>query len=186
MLVEISQIDLLKKQDRYAQKEVYHITLPYFRAIVRRYLRDNTYTKDVLQEGYLKVFSSVKNFDSSQATFRTWAAKIFINFCLNYNDRVVLGKYEELSEDKGIPEIEIKQDINHLTQFTLIKLLKKMPIDYYDVFNMYIVEGYSHQEIGEYLGITESLSRKRLSRGRTWLKKRFKNDDLDVKVFKTN
>ncbi|MEL7221473.1 MAG: sigma-70 family RNA polymerase sigma factor [Bacteroidota bacterium] len=62
--------------------------------------------------------------------------------------------------------------LNQLSNADLLKWLKKMPKSYYDVFNLYIVDGFSHAEIANLLQIEEAVSRKRLSRGRAWLKAR--------------
>jgi len=157
-------------QERAAQKELYQLLLPYLRGIANRYLRDTSYEKDALQESYLKIFKSIDQYDFDLAPLPVWAGRITINQCINYNKRVI-----------GIPNEELKVEqheassrpavLEKWSNENMLYILKQMPIGYYEVFNLFVIDGYSHEEIADLLGISEVLSRKRLSRSRTWLKK---------------
>lgn len=154
--------------DQRAQKELYFRMLPYLSAICVRYLRNTSYEKDVLQESFVKIFKNIEKFDSKKASFRTWAAKIVINTCINSNNRVQIKNTDEF-------DLTIHEKVEHpvvsenFTDDRLLRILKKMPKHYFEVFNLFIIEGYKHKEISEMLNISEDVSRKRLSKGRKWL-----------------
>lgn len=159
-------------QNRRAQKQLYILLLPYLRAIANRYLKDTSYVKDVLQESFYKIFKNIKKFDNSKGDIKTWSTRIVINTAYNYNERVIGNSIEEFDIDEHniICFPELAKDIS---TDALMTLLKQMPIGYYEVFNLFIIDGYSHDEIAEILKINESLSRKRMSRARAWIKKTF-------------
>ena len=159
-------------QDRIAQKQLYELLLPYLRAVANRYLRDTSYIKDVLQTSFVKVFQNLEKYDPDKAPLNKWAAKIVVNSCFNYNDRVIGIPKEEFNVDQHelVDKPEIIQD---LSDEYLLFILKQMPKGYFEVFNLFVIDGYKHDEIAKMLKITEVLSRKRLSRAKAWLKKTF-------------
>jgi len=157
--------------NRNAQKQLYELLLPYLRAVARRYLRDQSYIKDVLQESFVKVFREINQYDFEKATIKQWAAKITINTCFNYNKRVIGIPKEELVLE--MHQTIIKPTVEDWSREDLLHILKQMPEGYFEVFNLSVIDGYSHEEIAAMLNIKEALSRKRLSRARTWLKKTF-------------
>ena len=152
--------------------------LPYLRAVANRYLKDTSYSKDVLQEGFIKIFKNLHTYDSNKAPLNQWATRIIINTALNFNDRIIgVPNIDIISE--GVETLNTPQAIKDMSNDHLLYILKQMPDNYFKVFNLHIIDGYSHQEIGDLLKISTELSRKRLSRARTWLKKTFrKNPDL--------
>ena len=156
--------------NRKDQKELYLILLPYLRAVANRYLRNTSYEKDVLQESFVKIFKSINTYDSKKAPLKSWASRIIINTCLNYNERVIGAPTEELL----VVNHEGTQRPTALEQVTddkLLAILKKMPKGYFEVFNLFVIEGYNHKEIASFLGISEALSRKNLSRAKAWFQK---------------
>ena len=163
-----------KQQNKKAQKQLYMLLLPYLRAVAQRYLRDPSFVQDALQESFVKVFMGINQYDPYKAPIKQWAARITINVCLNYNKRVIGLPKEELitvQHDSAIdPSI-----INDMTNEDVLKILKGMPAKNFEVFNLYVIDGFEHSEVAELLGISEEASRKRLSRARQWLKKTFTN-----------
>ena len=171
--MKISQqlIKSCQAQNRAAQKELYLALLPYLRAVISRYLRDNSYEKDVLQESFVKVFKSISKYDPNKAPLKNWAARIVINTCLNYNERIIGLPAEEFiteAHDTGNEE-EVKLD--KITDERMLNVLKEMPKGYFEVFNLFVIDEYSHKEIAKILNIAEAVSRKKLSRAKNWLRK---------------
>lgn len=157
--------------DRKAQRLLYNMLLPYFNAVGRRYLNNDSDIKDVLQESFINIFKKLHQFDTARASFKTWATKILINNCLKKNQQYKKAPTQELIVD--LHDRQLAADsVDDLSDSELLRWVKKMPQQYYEVFNLYIVEGFSHAEIAKMLGIEEALSRQRLSRARAWLKKR--------------
>ncbi len=152
---------------RDAQKKLYHALLPYLRAIGMRYIKNPSLINDVLQESFVKLFKRMHQYDSKKGRFHKWASRILINTVLTYNDRI---DFEYQSFDIQ------KHDLGHLPEILsvfsdemVLSFLRKMPFDWYEVFNLHVIDGFNHQEISEFLGISNALSRKRLSRARSWL-----------------
>lgn len=145
--------------------------LPYLNVMCKRYLINEADVKDVLQETFINIFKNLNQFDIQKASFKTWATRIAINACLKNNAKNKRNETEEFVID--LHEIKISPDIiNDLSNQEMLAWLKKMPHSYFEVFNMYVIDGFSHEEIAQFLGIEIALSRKRLSRARAWVKKR--------------
>lgn len=175
MKINSELIQLCLAGNKLAQKQLYTGLLPYLNVICQRYLNDSSQRNDVLQEAFINIFRSMNQFDSCKASFNTWASKITINCCLKNNQKFKKSKAEEfnlhLHETPVEPEIFKK-----FSNEAMLEWLKKMPEQYYQVFNLFVIDGFSHSEIAELLSIDTSLSRKRLERSREWLKKRLPED----------
>lgn len=161
---------------RSAQRELYDRCLPYFGLVARRYLQEEAATKDVLQDSFIQLFQKLHQFDTTRASFKTWATRLVINNCLKCNAKNQRLATEELNTETHAPTISPEV----LTAFDNKELndwLKTMPGEFYEVFNLSVVEGYSHTEIAKLLGIDAALSRQRLSRARKWLTKACATDE---------
>lgn len=179
MQIDHALIKACVSQNRKAQKQLYVQLLPYLRAIACRYLRDTSYEKDVLQESFVKVFKNIGQYNFDKAPLKYWAAKITINHCINYNKRIIgLPKDEFVASDHEIPRPI--GDTKDWTDETLLAILKKMPEGYFEVFNLFVIDEYSHEDIAGMLDISAALSRKRLSRAKVWLKKNYRNPDAQI------
>ena len=172
-------------KDRDAQKRLYNILLPYLNIMCRRYLNKESDIKDVLQDTLINIFKGLNQYDIQKASFKTWATKIAINNCLKYNQK----NKRYLTEELDIDLIDNKADSNFIDNAPneeIIEWLKKMPIQYFEIFNMYVIDGFSHKEIAEFIGISVFLSRKRLSRARDWIKKRLNTESEYQFIFPSN
>ena len=151
-----------------AQRKMYEILAPRFFPVCIRYVGDRTVAEDILQEGFVALFAKLETYTGS-GSFDGWARRIFINASLMY-----LRKNDVLKESEDITEIR-KMSSNDETALDkigfkeLIDVIATMPVGFRTVFNMYVLEGFTHKEIADELGITESTSRTQLSRGRIWL-----------------
>lgn len=168
MNVNKKLIEQCKRGNQLKQKELYFMLLPYLRAVCSRYLRNTDLIKDVLQESFIDIFKNLEKYDSQKGAFHKWAVRITINATLKYNQRVNLGKQEEFLVDKH-DIIQPSQALEKISDETLLNILKQMPKGNFEVFNLYVIDGYSHKEIARILNISESLSRKKLSRAKSWL-----------------
>ena len=170
--------DGLKKQDHRAQREFYDLMLPYLRAICSRYLYDKSSIKDVLQESFISIFSKINSFDSKKGSLKKWSSTIVINNSINQNKKI--ARHQESEFEIKIHDLGESNAVSKMTDEDLLFILKKMPSDLLDVFNLSIIDGYSHQEISELLSISVLSSRKKLSRARQWLQSTFRNDDKTI------
>lgn len=162
-------VDCIANQ-RAAQRELYDRCLPYLGLIARRYLRDEAEIKDALQDSFIAIFQKLPQFDASKASFKTWATRVVINNCLKRNARNKKTTTVELLPDAHAPSLS-PEVLTTLSDKELTDWLRQMPPEYYEVFNLNIIEGFSHAEIADLLGIEVALSRQRLSRARKWLAK---------------
>ncbi len=170
-------VSLCAKGDGTAQKRLYDKLAPKMFAVCLRYMGDRDSAEDILQDGFVTLFSKIDSY-SGEGSFEGWARKIFVNtalMSLRKND--VLKQSEDIEVAWGLssPDASAVQNVSYQE---LLKLIAKLPTGFRTVFNMYVIEGYSHKEIGEALGISENTSRSQLMRARNmlqgWLKKREK------------
>jgi RNA polymerase sigma-70 factor (ECF subfamily) len=127
--------------------------------------------EDVLQEGFVTLFSKLDSY-SGAGSFEGWARKIFVNTALmqlRRND--VLKESEDL---EGAWDISSQDPtvIQNIGYQELLEIIEGLPPGFRTVFNMYVIEGYSHKEIGEALGISENTSRSQLQRARMILQRK--------------
>lgn len=164
-------IEACKQKDQRAQREVYRYLLPYLKPVAYRYLRNNQFIQDVLQESFVKMFLNFHTYNLEKSALVTWASKIVIHSSINYNKRVIpVATHIDVS-DVEIEGLEDDVYLEDVTPEKLRYLLRNMPDSYSEVFNLNIIDGYDHQEISQILDISVELSRQKLSRARSWIKR---------------
>lgn len=153
--------------EREAQTEFYNRFAPRMFALCYRYANNYHTAQDILQEGFVKVFTHLDMFEG-RGSLEGWIRKIMVNTALEVLRRKTpTDHFQEISEVK---EIRVEEDlIERLETQVLMDMIQQIPDGYREVLNLFIVEGYSHQEISQMMGITESNSKIRLMRARTML-----------------
>ncbi len=143
-----------------------------------RYLRDIQLAEDALQETYILVFKSIHNF-RDEGSLPAWMGKIAVNCCLKE-----LRKAKRLSfpEEESVFEqlIEWPAAQRQMDTEDLLLLLDQLPPHYRIIFNLHSIEGYNHKEISEMLGISETLSRTKLTRARKMLQDFYNRDMKNI------
>ena len=157
--------------DRKAQRKLYEQLAPKMFPVCLRYMNNREMAEDVLQDGFVTLFSKLDSY-SGTGSFEGWARKIFVNTALmqlRRND--VLRESDNLDDawDIGSPDPSAIQEIGYKE---LLELIAELPPGFRTVFNMYVIEGYSHKEIADELGISENTSRSQLQRARVILQKK--------------
>ncbi|HZV69005.1 MAG TPA: RNA polymerase sigma factor [Saprospiraceae bacterium] len=136
-----------------------------------RYLRDHQKAEDAVQETYIQVFRSIHRFENDKPLI-AWMSRIAINCCLKElrkTQRLSFQDTETVFEKLvALPEIYDK-----LNTEEILLMMDKLPDHYRIIFNLHMIEGYSHKEISRLLGIQESLSRTKLTRARKILQENF-------------
>jgi len=167
-------IKKLKSRDGKTQKAFYQYLAPKMYGICLRFANSIPEADDMLQEGFIRVFNNLKNF-RGEGSLEGWVRRTIINTAINiYKRRVRQGIKTNLdnigdrAEDKSFI-------IEKMTADELLEVIRKLPEGYRTVFNLNIIEGYSHKEIGEMLDISESTSKSQLSRARKVLRNRLKS-----------
>ncbi len=193
MIISETLIKECKRYNKLAQRELYEVYLPIFRSLCRRYADCDDDAKDIVQEGFIKIFSKIKQY-KGKGSFEGWMKRIMINTALSYyhkktskkeleyidnmdhdkTDYTVQHEQEILQIDKGdISMEEVGFDMVYNANFSyeeLYGMLDSLSKPFRDVFNLYCIEGLKHQEIAKILKIDEKTSRTRLSRARERLK----------------
>ena len=157
--------------DRDAQRQLYDSLSPKMFPVCLRYMGNREEAEDVLQEGFVTLFSKLDSY-SGAGSFEGWARKIFVNTALmQLRKNNVLKESEDL---EGAWDISSQDPtvIQNIGYQEILELIESLPPGFRTVFNMYVIEGYSHKEIGEALGISENTSRSQLQRARVILQKK--------------
>ena len=176
--VEIHKIiEGCKKKDREAQRKLYEMFSPKLYTIAIRYTGNAEDAKDLLHDGFIKIFGKINKY-TYNGSFDGWIQQVFVNFVLDflkkkrllyYNDELKNEKYNEIF-DENFYTIEEKE-ISKLKEEVLLKIIEKLSPKYRIVFNLYVLEGYSHKEIAKFLNISESTSKSNFFRAKQKLRK---------------
>ncbi len=152
-----------------AQKALYDRFSAKMMGLCYRYVRNKADAEDILQEGFIKVFTSLQQF-RSKGSLEGWIRRIMVNTALNFLNKNKQLHYRVEVEEQVYPAGAEEADAG-IREQDILMMLHQLPSGYRTVINLYAIEGYSHKEIGEKLGIAEGTSRSQYSRGKEMLKK---------------
>ncbi|MFN7748025.1 MAG: RNA polymerase sigma factor [Cyclobacteriaceae bacterium] len=168
-----------RRHDRQAQRYVYEFFASRMYALCCRYIASRMEAEDVMVTAFTKVFERIDQF-KGEGSFEGWIRRIMVNECLTYLRRNK-SLYLDVDVEKAEREPDYQALESHLQAEDLMNLIAALPTGYRMVFNLYAIEGYSHQEIAAQLGITENTSKSQLSRARALLQKRLIELDVETK-----
>lgn len=154
-------------EEKSAQQHLYETYSPKMYYVCLRYARHASEAQDMLQDGFIKVFDNIGSFKSN-GSFEGWIRRIVVNTALNYC-RKSSFKQEQIGIEDYQDTVVKSKAVSNLGEKELLALIQKLPDGYRMVFNLYVIEGYSHKEIGEVLNVTESTSRSQLAKSRKWM-----------------
>ena len=167
-----SESDLIKgciEGDAQMQRLLYDQFSQKMYGVCLRYAENTEDANDVMQEGFIKVYKSLSKF-RAEGSFEGWIRRIFINTSIeHYRKKVKLYNVTEVQENT-IEDSELDA-LDSLATKDILNIVNKLSPGYKQVFNMHVVEGYSHKEIADLLGITEGTSKSQLARAKGVLKK---------------
>lgn len=169
--------------DRRMQEELYRRFSPRMYAVCLRYAGSSEEAEDILQEGFIKIFKKLSSF-RGEGSFEGWIRRVFVNTAIEHFRRKrylqpVTEKEENTIEGKYISVLDT------LAEKDILDLVRQLSPGYRTVFNMYVVEGYTHKEIGDILGISEGTSKSQLSRAKVILQdmvKKFMEQQNEVRT----
>ena len=172
----IPESDLIRgcmEGNRRMQEELYRRFSPRMYAVCLRYAGNAEEAEDILQEGFIKVFKKLDSF-RGDGSFEGWIRRIFVNTAIEHfrrkrylmpvtekEENTIEGKYTSVLDELGAKDI--------------MALIQELSPGYRTVFNMYVVEGYTHKEIADMLGISEGTSKSQLSRAKVILQDMVRN-----------
>jgi RNA polymerase sigma-70 factor (ECF subfamily) len=171
-------IDGCLKGDRRSQQAIHKMFYGKMKAICMRYTRDNDQAMDIVQDGFIKVFNSLDKY-TGVGSFEGWMRRIIVNLCIDrfrrlkrdvvlFEDSVTLENYEDNLDDEVDEE---DNEIYNITQEQIIEAMQQLSPAYRTVFNLYVFENYSHQDIAEALEISIGTSKSNYAKARKNMKK---------------
>lgn len=151
-----------------AQRRLFDSLAPKMLSVCLRYLGNKEEAEDVCQMSFVKLYNSLKDYNN-EGSFDGWVRRIFVNTCLDQ-----LRKNKKTKYDVSMDDVDYRLEKNdfileRMEATDLMKIVEQMPTGYRTVFNLFVVEGYSHKEIAEKLEITENTSKSQFKRARTHL-----------------
>jgi len=166
------------RNERSAQEKLYHLFYPRMMGVVRRYIDHIEQAEEVLNNGFLRAFQKIDQY-TFQGSFEGWLRKIvfhavsdYVKQNSRYNEKIMLVEKDQYVE---------KDHADRLYYNQLLEMVQGLPVATKSVFNMYVMEGLSHKEIGKVLGISEGTSKWHLSEGRRILKDKIEKLNLHLK-----
>lgn len=166
------------RNERGAQEKLYHLFYPRMMGVVRRYIDHTEQAEEVLNNGFLRAFQKIEQY-TFQGSFEGWLRKIvfhavsdYVKQNSRYNEKIMLVEKDQYVE---------KDHADRMYYNELLEMVLSLPVATRSVFNMYVMEGLSHKEIGKVLGISEGTSKWHLSEGRRILKDKIEKLNLHLK-----
>ncbi len=161
-------IKACRRRDAKAQRQLYDLHVDRLYYVVRRYVAEDYSIKNILQDIFLKVFINIDKYDEKKGAFSTWINTIAIRESLNHlrGKKIVFTPLENLT----VEPTGIEDNMTQLEVDDILKYLSLVPEKYRIVFNLKIMDGYSHKEIAALLNMTESTSRSYLTRSKKILR----------------
>lgn len=171
-----NESDLLEgciRGDRKMQRELYNRYAPKMYGVCLRYAGNAEEAEDILQEGFIKVFRKLSSY-RGEGSFEGWVRRIFVNTAIEYYRKKTylqpITEHEEATVEGNALSV-----LDSLAEKDIINLVQQLSPGYRTVFNMYVVEGYTHKQIADLLGISEGTSKSQLSRAKQILQDMVRN-----------
>lgn len=155
-------------EERWAQKELYESHYGKMMGICLRYANNSEDAKDILNEGFIKVFRYLHRYKIG-TSLEGWIRRIMINTSIDYYRKELRHRTEDIENAYSAHSNEADA-VSKYSAKEILSVIQKLPPSYRAVFNLYAIEGYSHKEVAEQLGISESTSRSNLVKARIKLK----------------
>ena len=170
----ISEPDLIKgclDGNRQMQEELYNRFAGKMYAVCLRYANSPEEAQDLLQDGFIKVYRNLHRF-RFEGSFEGWIRRVFINSSIEHFRKKSLQLSRVSEKEEGTVEDTDISALDSLAEKDIIHLIQELSPGYRTVFNLYVIEGYSHKEIADQLGISEGTSKSQLARARSILQKK--------------
>lgn len=154
--------------EEWALKTIYKEYYPVMLPVCLRYANNQDDALDILHEGFIKVFRHIAKYKPG-TSLGSWIRRIMINTSIDYYRKVSRRRTENIDTAYSLSSNDVGA-VDDLSHEEILKALQNLTPAYRSVFNLYVIEGYSHKEVGKKLGITESTSRSNLVKARNKLK----------------
>ena len=152
------------RKERWAQKELYEMNYSKMMGVCMRYAENKEDALDILHEGFIKVFKFIGKYQAG-SNLGAWIRRIMVNTAIDYYRKTIRRRTEDIDQAYHLSSND-PDAISRCGEQEILEAVQMLSPAYRMVFNLYVIEGYSHKEIGEVLGITESTSRSNLVKAR--------------------
>ncbi|MCD4736953.1 MAG: sigma-70 family RNA polymerase sigma factor [Bacteroidales bacterium] len=171
MFADDKLIEGCLNNDSRAQESLYKQYAPKMFGVCMRFAKNQMEAEDILQEGFIKVYSYLKTF-RREGSLEGWIRKTVINTAINLYKKNLKHMRDGDLDEADRMKVEKEDAVDRLSLNELLELIQELPDGYRMVFNLYIIEGFTHKEIGNMLEISENTSKSQLSRARNALQKK--------------
>lgn len=171
-LDESALVEACVRQERWAQQRLYEEFYGSMMSVCLRYAGQEEEARDMLHEAFMKVFRAIGRYRSG-TSLTAWVRTIVVNTCIDHYRRNARRRTEDLDQSNGL-YMEEETPLDSISAEEILALIRELSPAYRMVFNLFVLEGYSHREIGEMLDITESTSRSNLVKARMKLQQAIK------------
>lgn len=180
--IETDFIAALHRQERWAQQQLYEQHYGRMMGVCMRYASSRDEALDLLHEGFIKIFQNISRYKPG-TSIQAWMRTIVVNTCIDYYRRQARRRTQDIDSVQVSQMSDDDPDVlSNLTEKEILDAVQTLSPAYRAVFNLYVVEGYSHKEIGDALHITESTSRSNLVKARTKLQEHFAAKRMQFEV----
>jgi len=157
-----------KKNELKAQEQLYRLFSGKLFSVCLKYSRNKTEAEDNLQDSFITIFNKISQY-KFKGSFEGWMRRVTVN--------TVMQKYRaqdvfDIVNEDAIEDVEVQVDEEGLSMDLLLSIIQELPDRYRMVFNLYVLDGYSHKEIGKMMGISDGTSKSNLARARNILKEK--------------
>lgn len=166
---EFDLVEACCRNERWAQQKVYETYYGKMMPVCQRYAANQDDALDMLHEGFLKVF---KNMDKYQVgtSLTAWVRRVMVNSCIDSYRKMARRRTEDIDAAFHLADDSQVDAVSQCSEKDILAAIQKLSPTYRTVFNMFVIEGFSHKEISDELGITESTSRANLVKARSKLR----------------
>ncbi len=175
---DILLVERILANDQSAFKELYQHYSRFFILTALRYVKSKEDAEDLVQDAFVKIYKDVHQFDSSKGPFLSWAKRVLINTCLQHLRKNTFLDFVGNVLDFKNTFKKPAEALENLNLQDLTKSIQSLPKGYRTVFNMYVLDGFSHQEIAAELGISQGTSKSQLSKA----KKMLRNNITEIEI----
>ena len=152
------------QKERWAQKMLYEEHYPKMMGVCLRYAGSQDEALDILHEGFIKVFKNLNKYEPGTSLY-SWIRRIMVNTAIDYYRKMVRRRTDDIETAYSVSTNDADA-LSQMSEQEILEAIQELSPAYRAVFNLYILEGYSHREIADLLGITESTSRSNLVKAR--------------------
>ena len=161
-------IEACIKKERWAQKQLYEENYSRMMGVCLRYSNNKEDALDILHEGFIKVFKNISKYQPG-TSMNAWMRRIMVNTAIDFYRKSIRRRTEDLDQAYQV-SADQPDAVSNCTEKDILAAIQTLSPAYRAVFNLYVIEGFSHREIADHLGITESTSRSNLVKARIKLK----------------